>query len=77
MMIGIILFVVIIVCVFVRVYMAQGCFFKPVFREDVRRYAQGLGMSDDETVKFIRDNRDMLRERRVDEPWTKKQEVYN
>ena len=67
-MIGIILFVMFIVFVLARVYMQHGCFFQPVFREDVRRYAQRLGMSDDETIKFIRD---MLRERRMDKQWIK------
>ena len=64
-MIGIAIFTVVIILIFVRVYMQHGCFFQPMFRDDVRRYAQRMGMSDDETVKFIRANRDMLKERRL------------
>lgn len=64
-MIGIILFVAIIVFVLARVYMQNGCFFKPMFREDVYRYKQRLGMSDAETVRFVRDNRSMLMEQRI------------
>lgn len=45
--------------------MVHGCFFQPAFRDDVAQYAYEYGLSDDETIKFIRDNRDILEHNRI------------
>ena len=59
-MIGIILCFLIIICVLIAVRIRHGCFFKPVFRDDVAKYARDNGLSDKETIKFINDNRESL-----------------
>ena len=59
-MIGIILFILIILYVFIDVRIKHGCFFQWVFRDDVAQYALKHGLSDKETVKFVNDNREIL-----------------
>lgn len=53
MAIGIILLIAILIIVITRVYMEHGCFFKPMFRDDVYCYAREHGRSDDETIDII------------------------
>ena len=60
-MIGIILFIVIFIAVLAYVRITQGCFFRPMFRDDVECYTRKHGLSDRETIEFINDNRCMIR----------------